>query len=93
MTSKTDYTDEEWARLRRAPFVTGLAITIADPGGPIEMAKESVAALKAASTPRSQEELPVAVSQDIVSMMNQRQKSHRRLQTREFGIGRQVGSR
>lgn len=51
MTSKPDYTDEEWVRLRRAPFVTGLAITIADPGGPIEMAKESVAALKAASTP------------------------------------------
>jgi hypothetical protein len=68
-----DYTDEEWVRLRRAPFVTGLAITIADPGEPIEMAKESVATLKTASTSASQEELLVAVSQDIFSMMNQRQ--------------------
>lgn len=72
MTAKRDYTDEEWVRLRRAPFVTGLAITIADPGGPIELAKESVATLKAASTPPGQEELLVAVSQDILSMTNQR---------------------
>jgi hypothetical protein len=40
MTSKGDYTDEEWIRPRRALFVAGMAITIADPGGPIEMAKE-----------------------------------------------------
>jgi hypothetical protein len=43
MTSKADYTEEEWVRLRRAPFVAGLAISIADPGGPIEMAKETIA--------------------------------------------------
>jgi hypothetical protein len=51
MTSKSDYTDEDWIRLRRAPFVAGMAITIADPGGPIEMAKESFATMKAASAP------------------------------------------
>lgn len=73
MTSKADYTEEEWLRLRRAPFVAGLAISIADPGGPIEMAKETIATLKAASTPPSQEELLVAVSQEILSMVNQRQ--------------------
>ena len=53
MTSKADYTDEEWTRLRRAPFVAGLAISMADPGGPIEMAKETMATLRAASAPTS----------------------------------------
>jgi hypothetical protein len=73
MTSKGDYTEEEWVRLRRAPFVAGLAISIADPGGPIEIAKETIATMKAASTPPSQEELLVEVSQEVVSMVNQKQ--------------------
>ena len=73
MTSKADYTDEEWTRLRRAPFVAGLAISMADPGGPIEMAKETMATLRAATTPPSQEELLVAIAQEIASMMNQKQ--------------------
>jgi len=73
MTSKADYTEEEWVRLRRAPFVAGLAISIADPGGPIELAKETIATLRATSTPPSQEELLVAVSQEIASMVNQKQ--------------------
>jgi hypothetical protein len=46
MTGKADFTDEEWAQLERAPFVAGLAITFADPGGPIEAVKESMASLK-----------------------------------------------
>ena len=73
MTSKTDYTEEEWIRLRRAPFVAGLAISLADPGGPIEMAKETMATLRSATTPPGQEELLVAVAQEIASMMNQKQ--------------------
>jgi hypothetical protein len=46
MTSKTEFTDEEWARLKRAPFVAGMAISLADPGGPIEAVKETSATLK-----------------------------------------------
>jgi hypothetical protein len=46
MTSKADFTDEEWTRLKRAPFVAGMAISIADPGGPIEAVKETSATLK-----------------------------------------------
>ena len=42
MTTKSDFTEEEWARVVRAPFVAGLAISLADPGGPIEAAKEMV---------------------------------------------------
>jgi hypothetical protein len=46
MTSRTDFTDEEWQRLSRAPLVAGMAISFADPGGPIEAVKETNAALK-----------------------------------------------
>jgi hypothetical protein len=46
MTAKADFTDEEWTRLKRAPFVAGMAISLADPGGPIEAFKETSATLK-----------------------------------------------
>jgi hypothetical protein len=46
MTTKADFTDEEWARLERAPIVAGMAISLADPGGPIEAVKESVATIR-----------------------------------------------
>ena len=73
MTGKADYVDEEWTRLRRAPLVAGLALSIADPGGPIELTHETVATLKAASTPPSRDELLIEVSQDLASMINQKQ--------------------
>jgi hypothetical protein len=73
MTGKADYVDEEWKRLVRAPFVAGLALSIADPGGPIEMAHETMATLKSASTPPSREQLLLEVSTDIVSMVNEKQ--------------------
>lgn len=46
MSSRTDYTDAEWQRLERAPIVAGLAISLSDPGGPIELTKESTATVK-----------------------------------------------
>jgi hypothetical protein len=46
MTTKADFTEEEWTRLERAPLVAGMAITFADPGGPIETLKESLAGVK-----------------------------------------------
>jgi len=46
MATRTDFTDEEWARLGRAPLVAGMAISLADPGGPIEVVKESNAAIR-----------------------------------------------
>jgi hypothetical protein len=46
MSSKADFTEEEWARLKRAPLVAGMAISLADPGGPIEAFKETAATLK-----------------------------------------------
>ena len=73
MTSKAAFTDEEWERVRRAPMVAGMAITIADPGGPIEISKEGMATIRAASVPPSQEELLAAVALDIQAMMQQKQ--------------------
>jgi hypothetical protein len=46
MTTKADFTDEEWTRLERAPIVAGMAISLADPGGPIEAVKETMATVK-----------------------------------------------
>lgn len=64
MTTRSDYTDEEWAALRRAPLVAGLAVSLADPGGPIELTKETLAALKAVGAPPPHEPLLTEVSQD-----------------------------
>jgi hypothetical protein len=73
MTSRQDFTDEEWVRIRRAPLVAGVAISLADPGGPIEVAKETVASLRSATVPPSQEELLAAVALDIQALAQQRQ--------------------
>jgi hypothetical protein len=53
MTTKADFTDEEWARLERAPIVAGMAISLADPGGPIEAVKESLAAIRTVAQART----------------------------------------
>ena len=73
MTSKADYTEDEWARLRRSPMIAGMAISIADPGGPIEITHETMATLKAASSPPSSEELLTALSQDIMAMAQKKE--------------------
>ena len=73
MTTKSDFTEEEWARVRRAPFVAGLAISMADPGGPIELAKESMGTVKSATNPPSREQLIAEIALDIQSMTQQRQ--------------------
>ena len=65
MTTKNDFTEEEWTRVVRAPFVAGLAISLADPGGPIEAAKETMATLKAATSPPSREQLIAEVALEI----------------------------
>ena len=73
MTSKSNFTEEEWVRVRRAPFVAGMAISLADPGGPIEMAKETMATVKTATNPPSREQLLADVALDIQAMTQQRQ--------------------
>ena len=77
MTSKASFTDEEWERVLRAPMVAGMAITIADPGGPIEITKEGMATLRAATVPPSQQELLAAVALDIQAMVQEKQNPAR----------------
>jgi hypothetical protein len=73
MTSRQDFSDEEWARIRRGPLVAGLAISLADPGGPIEVAKETMASLRSATLPPSQEELLASVALDVQALAQHRQ--------------------
>jgi hypothetical protein len=54
MTGKANFTDEEWTRLKRAPFIAGMAISLSDPGGPIELVKETAATLKTVTGAASQ---------------------------------------
>jgi hypothetical protein len=75
MTTKADFTEEEWARLERAPIVAGMAISIADPGGPIEAVKESMAALKTVTeaTQGDRTELVESVAKSVTEKAQHRQ--------------------
>jgi hypothetical protein len=76
MTTKEAFTDEEWARLERAPLVAGMAISLADPGGPIEAVKESMAAIRTvleASQSGGGAELVDAVAASAAEKAKQRQ--------------------
>jgi hypothetical protein len=76
MTTKPDFTEEEWVRLGRAPIVAGMAISLADPGGPIETIKESSAAIRTvleAAQGGGYGELVQAVAQDVADKARQRQ--------------------
>jgi hypothetical protein len=70
MTGKTDFTEEEWTRLKRSPFVAGMAISLSDPGGPIELVKETVATLRTVTGPAAQGgrgELVTAVAEEVAA--------------------------
>jgi hypothetical protein len=71
MTTKSDFSEEEWARVIRAPLIAGMAIALADPGGPIEAAKESMASIRAATNPPSHEQLLTEVALDIQAQVQQ----------------------
>jgi hypothetical protein len=76
MTSKADFSEEEWTRLKRAPFVAGMAISLADPGGPIELVKETAATLKTvreAAGSAGGGELVDALAKEVVAETGQRE--------------------
>jgi hypothetical protein len=72
VTTKSAFTEEEWVRVVRAPLVAGMAVSLADPGGPIEATKESVASLKSATNPPSREQLLAEVALEVQSMAQER---------------------
>jgi hypothetical protein len=74
VTSKTDFTEEEWAALLRAPMVAGMAITLADPGGPIEVVKETTAVLKFATGTASEQrdDLVGEIAREMRALVEQR---------------------
>ena len=76
MTNQADFTDEEWTRLKRAPFIAGMAISLADPGGPIEAVKETTATLKTvtrAAESGGRGELVDALARDVAAGLKERQ--------------------
>jgi hypothetical protein len=74
MTTKADFTEEEWATLIRAPMVAGAAISLADPGGPIEVFKETAAVLKVVtgSASEDRDDLVGEVSREVRALAQQR---------------------
>jgi hypothetical protein len=72
MTTKADFPGDDWARIVRAPLMAGLSITLADPGGPIETAKETMATLRSATNPPSHEQLLAEVALEIQAMAQQK---------------------
>jgi len=73
MTSKNDFSEDEWAQVVRAPFVLAFVVTLSDPGGPIEAGKEQMAAVRAAMNPPSREQLLTDVALDVQSMTQNRE--------------------
>ena len=91
MTTKADFTEEEWAELRRAPLLAGMAITLADPGGPVEVFKETAAVLKdvlAAADGRS--DLVGEVARELREAVQHRQRPLGEFKPRGADAGAQV---
>jgi hypothetical protein len=74
MTTKADFTEEEWATLVRAPMVAGAAISLADPGGPIEVLKETSAVVKfvTGSASEGRDDLVGELAREVRGLVEQR---------------------
>jgi hypothetical protein len=93
MTTKAEFTEEEWARLGRAPLVAGMAISLADPGGPIETLKESSAALQTvleAAQSGTYGEFVQEVAKDFAEKARNRQDPMAGFKPKGRGAGEQV---
>jgi hypothetical protein len=76
MTTKADFTEEEWARLERAPMVAGMAISLADPGGPIELMKETMGTVRTvveSAKPGGDAELVESVATSVAEKAKKRE--------------------
>src|SRR4051794_15723168 len=69
MTSKSAFSEEEWNSLVQAPFLVGMAISLADPGGAIEATKETMATVRGATNPTTREQLLTEVALDVQQLV------------------------
>jgi hypothetical protein len=91
MTTKADFTDAEWETLRRAPMVAGMAITLADPGGPIEVVKETSAVLKFMTAESAErDDLVGAVASDLRALVQQRKSPVRDFKPRGATAAKEI---
>lgn len=68
MTTKANFTEDEWKVLGRAPMMAGLVVVAASPSGPIGMVQESLAVariLSEAKTQTGSSELLTALVSDL----------------------------
>jgi len=74
MSTKSDFTEDEWTTLVRSPIVAGMAITLADPGGPIEVVKETSAALSFAtgSSSEQRDDLVGEIAREMRALVEER---------------------
>jgi len=91
MTAKADFTDEEWAVLMRAPMVAGMGITFADPGGPIEVLKETSAVLKLVTNESAaRDDLVGEVAGAVRQLAEQRQNPVKGFKPRGSMAGKEI---
>jgi hypothetical protein len=64
MTTKADFTADEWNQIRRAPFMAGLAVVAASPSGPFGVVKEMFAVGKMLAEVKTQ-----GASNDLVKAL------------------------
>jgi len=91
MTTKADFTEDEWATLVRSPLVAGMAISFADPGGPIEVLKETSAVIKvvtAASEDR--DDLSGEVAREVRALAQDRKNPVRDFKPRGALAGKEI---
>src|ERR671914_3036729 len=75
MTTNAAFSEDEWTRLKRGPFIAGLAISLADSGGPIEAIKETAATLKTvtgAADAGARDELVGALAAEVTAEARER---------------------
>jgi hypothetical protein len=93
MTTKADFSDAEWTRLGRAPIVAGMAISLADPGGPIEAFKETHASVKSvleAAQGGAKGELVESVAKDVAAAARERRNPVADFKPRGALAGQQI---
>jgi len=76
MTTKTDYTEQEWAGLVRAPITVGSYIIVADPSvmAMLSEMQGMMQAIQAQQAPEAASELVAAVVAEIVAMASRKEK-------------------